>query len=123
MVNQVTLVGKVSGEPKKGKTKNGFDMLQFRVETIQAGYGENAQDIREWHTCSAYSGVAERAEGVQDGKWVCVNGRLSTRKYDKNGETRYFTSIAVKSVDVVKDLGGQTTESNSQGPSLDDIPF
>jgi single-strand DNA-binding protein len=70
------------------------------------------------------------AEYLKKGQQLCLQGRLQTRSYEKNGEKRYTTEVVVS--DVVL-CGGKGQSSRPPAPtdeppgetgiSDDDVPF
>jgi single-strand DNA-binding protein len=103
------------------------------------------QEKTEWHNISMFGRLAEVGnEYLKKGSQVFIEGRIQTNKSEKDGQTRYFTSIIANQMQMLgsKDnsvgssAGGSNEKSNpssekaSPAPAAsnfdefeDDIPF
>ena len=62
-------------------------------ESYRKQSGERVNDT-QWHNVVAWGPQAEFLEKyVQKGQGLVVNGKLSSRTYEKDGEKRYSTEI------------------------------
>lgn len=93
MINKVQLLGRVGKDPETRSFDNG-DVTSFSVATSKS-YRKNDEWIEqtEWHNINAWGKLSEKAATIKKGDLVWVEGELSTRKYDKEGQTHYNTSI------------------------------
>ena len=61
---------------------------------------------------------------LKKGDKIYVEGKIETRKWEKDGEPRYSTEIVVRELTM---LGGNKSEgqgpSNDFSPKKDDLPF
>jgi single-strand DNA-binding protein len=93
----VTIVGRAATNPTVSASAKG-DRVTFRVVSTERRYDEASQ---VWVDGDEYGvGVVcwrQLAKNVlatvRKGDPVVVIGRISTRKYDKNGSTEYFTDV------------------------------
>lgn len=130
--NQVILIGHLGRDAETkftaaGDARTTFSMATNRRVKVGDGWAEEP----EWANC-----VLWRQEGVASyltkGTPVMVQGRLQTRKWDKDGETRYSTEVVVAELLL---LGGGS-ESPKPAPLVsaprsatpleitdDDVPF
>lgn len=117
-------------------TSNGQAVLKLRLATAESYLDKDKQrqERVEWHDAIVWG---KRAEGLsrvlKKGDRAYVEGRLSTRSYDKDGEKRYRTEVVVSEVILCggkapararndeapepmgRDIGGMSDD--------DDIPF
>ena len=84
MVNRVTLVGHLGGDPQLRRLPSGVGVARLRLATSERyrdGSGE-WRERTEWHDVTLWRGMAERAEAqLRAGMLVYVEGRLSSRRY------------------------------------------
>jgi len=94
--NQVQLIGNLGAVPEIKKIDNGNTMARMSVATSESyknGKGEWVTDT-QWHRIVAWGKVAERAQGLDKGAEVFIEGKLEHRKYTGNdGQTKYTTEI------------------------------
>jgi len=138
-VNKVTLLGNVGKEPEVKYTPGGTGVANLTLATNERfkDKGGQWQDRTEWHNLVLWDRLAELAgEYIHKGTPLYIEGRLQTRKWEKDGQPRYTTEIVVSELVL---LGGKTataaaaaeaepveplaTPVNTKPISDDDIPF
>lgn len=95
-VNKVILVGHLGMDPEARVTQAGLDVCTLSVATNHVTYDENGnkKELVEWHRVILFKRLAEiAAEYLRKGSQAYIEGRLKTRKYEKDGEVRYITEI------------------------------
>jgi single-strand DNA-binding protein len=95
-LNRVTLIGNLGTEPELKTTPQGTAVCNFRMATTESYQDQsgNWQDKTDWHNIVLWTRLAERAaQYLHKGSKVYVEGKISTRTYEKDGITRYFTEI------------------------------
>lgn len=97
MINKVTLIGRLGGDPEMRHLEGGVAVARFSLATNEAYKDKdgNWQDTTEWHNVVAWRELAERAEKqLKKGMMCYVEGKISYRKYtDSNGQERNVTDI------------------------------
>ena len=101
MINKVTLIGNLGGDPEVRHLENGTAVGRFSLATNE-NYKDkdgNWQKQTEWHNVVVWRDMAERAEKLlKKGMLVFVEGKISYRKYaDKDGQERNITDIVASS--------------------------
>lgn len=132
MINKVTLIGNLGKDPEtrnleSGNTVTGFSMATS--ESCRDAAGEWKEQT-EWHKIVAWGKLAERCALLTKGQTVYVEGKLTTRSYEKDGQKRYITEVVanyVRSIrksenpsenaPVSREPVAETTESD------DNLPF
>lgn len=112
-VNKVILVGNLGRDPEVRYMPNGEAVCNFSIATTDNWKDKNGQkqEKTEWHNIVMYRKLAEIAgEYLKKGRPVYVEGRLQTRKWEKDGVTRYTTEIIA---DQMQMLGGREGGSNT----------
>jgi single-strand DNA-binding protein len=135
-VNKVILVGHLGREPEV-KEVQGFKIASFTLATSRKT--KQAEET-EWHNLKCFNRLAEIAEQyLKKGSLVYIEGRLTTRTWEKDGQKHSRTEIVVESLQM---LGGkpnnqaqtaapqraaapqqQAAAPDDWGNTADDIPF
>ncbi|MES2499584.1 MAG: single-stranded DNA-binding protein, partial [Pseudomonadota bacterium] len=99
-VNKVILVGSLGRDPEVKYMANGEAVANFSMATSE-NWKDKAgvkQEKTEWHNVVAYRKLAEIiGEYLKKGSPVYIEGKLQTRKWEKDGVTRYSTEIIADS--------------------------
>jgi single-strand DNA-binding protein len=119
-INKAILVGNVGKDPdiryfeKDNDKKN--SVASFTLATTERGYtlanGTQVPDRTEWHNIVAWRGLAEIAEKfIRKGSQIYVEGKITTRSWEKDGITRYTTEIVAENIQL---LGARRAESSAE---------
>ena len=131
MANKAILVGCVWQDPTIHVFENG-KVASFSLATNETYKDKNGEKktVTEWHNIKMSGKLAELAEKyVKKGNMLYVEGAIKTQKYDKDGQTHYFTSIVVNVMSFLPSGNKQsqhqeTQEAESLDPeSTEDLPF
>ena len=112
-VNKVILMGNLGRDPEVRYMPNGEAVANFSIATTENWKDKSGQkqEKTEWHNIVMYRKLAEIAgEYLKKGRPVYIEGRLQTRKWEKDGVTRYSTEIIA---DQMQMLGGKDGGSNA----------
>jgi single-strand DNA-binding protein len=99
MVNKVILIGHLGKDPECKVLESGQMVANFSLATTEKFKDKNGnvQESTEWHNCQAWGKGAEVIEKyLKKGSKVFIEGKIKTRTYEKDGQTRYATEINVK---------------------------
>ncbi|MDO8519654.1 MAG: single-stranded DNA-binding protein [Deltaproteobacteria bacterium] len=145
-VNKVILVGNLGADPEVRYTQGGQAVCNFNVATNERWKDKTSgqpEERTEWHRVVVWGKLAELCRDyLAKGRTVYLEGRLQTRKWEKDGVARYTTEVVAQTVQFLGargetksdmaghveggDTGGQATPA-SEGPppfnSEDDVPF
>ena len=115
MINLWTGLGRLTGDPTTGTTQSGTKYARFSV-AIDRPKRKDAQDHEtDFISCTAWAQKAEFVEQyLHKGMKVCVQGRIQTGSYEKNGQKIYTTDIFVETIEFAD---GKRQEQN-----VDDLP-
>lgn len=120
-VNKVILVGNCGQDPETRYTPDGMAITTLSLATSESWKDKQTgqqQERTEWHRVVLYGRVAEIAgEYVGKGSQVYIEGKLKTRKWEKDGVERYTTEIVVDLQGNMQLLGG-----NRQGAGQGQAP-
>ncbi len=120
MINKVILVGRLGKDPILRNTANGVPVATFSVATSESYKDDKGdwQDKTEWHNIVAWREKAEVAmKYFKKGSLVYVEGKMTTRTYEQEGQTKYITEIVAYAI-----RGLEKRESSVPPPSDNDMP-
>jgi len=99
-MNKVILVGRLGADPELRFTQKG-SVLNMRLATNESWVDKNkqVQERTEWHRVAVFGPRAEGlAKVLAKGACICVEGRLNTSSYEKEGVTHYSTEIIAREI-------------------------
>ena len=106
MYQQAILVGRLGKDPEVKHTSGGKSVATFSVAT-DSGYGE--KKTTEWHNVVCWEKTADAVgQYLSKGSLVFIVGRIQTRSWDKDGETKYRTEVVAEKVQFLDKKGGQS---------------
>lgn len=148
-INKAILVGNVGKDPdlryfeRDNDKKN--SVATFTLATTERGYtlsnGTQVPERTEWHNIVAWRGLAELAEKyIRKGSQIYVEGKITTRSWEKDGITRYTTEIVAENIQLLGARRSENATENApkaetrksptttpdmpeQSGSSDDLPF
>lgn len=123
-LNKVLLIGNLGRDPEVRYMPNGEAVANFSIATTENWKDKSGvkQEKTEWHNIVMYRRLAEIAgEYLKKGRPVYIEGRLQTRKWEKDGVTRYTTEIVADQMQMLggRDGGGAGGYESSDAP-MDD---
>jgi single-strand DNA-binding protein len=109
-INKVLLIGNLGADPETRFTQAGNPVTNFRIATSEQWRdrqtGEN-QERTEWHSIVTFGKLAEIAgEFLRKGSKVYIEGRLQTRSWESDGQTRYKTEVVANDMQMLDSRGG-----------------
>lgn len=123
MLNKVQLIGFLGTNPEIRYTQEGDAVARTRIATSETWKknGEK-QERTEWHQIVFFGKLAEVVgEYLKKGSLAYIEGRLQTRSFDKDGETRYMTEIVADSMKMLPN--GKKHDSGSPSAADENEPF
>ena len=129
------LLGNLGRDPELRYTPTGKPVATLSVATSRR-WKDNGEvkEATDWHRVIVWGKQAEvAAEYLKKGSPVMIEGRLSTRSYEKDGNKRYITEVVARRLQLVgkKDPSGEppategppADEPSPAGHDEDDIPL
>jgi len=113
MLNKVQLIGRLGKDPEIRNMQGDETVANVSLATSENWKDKNGekQEKTEWHNLVFYRRLAEVVgEHLKKGALIYVEGKITTEKYQKDGEDRYVTKIVVSEM---KMLGGNRTDGES----------
>ena len=115
MYQIVVIVGHLGRDMELRYTPNGTAVASGSVATNRRWkQDDELKEEVEWHNLTCWGGRGEfMGQYGKKGRLLLIQGRIKTDRYEKDGETKYFTKIVV---DVVQFLDSPPDEPNVPAP-------
>ena len=128
MINHISIQGRFTKDLEKKETTTGVPVCNFTIAWSEK-YGEKETSL--FLNCVAYRGTADFvSKYFKKGDMAVVEGKLTSRSYEKDNEKRYVTELIV---DKIHFCGGAKKETISDTKTeqtkfeeidvTDDLPF
>ena len=116
-VNRVTIIGNLGQDVELKYIPNGNAVANITIATSEKYKDKNSGEKvekTEWHRIVMFKHLAEIAgEYLKKGSKVYIEGKLQTRKWDKDGQTHYSTEIVANQMQML-DSKAQSVGSAQQ---------
>lgn len=129
MINNVTLMGRLTATPELRQTTTGTAVTSFTLAVDRNSKEKQADFIN----CVSWKNTAEFiSKYFQKGSMIAVTGSIQTRPYeDKNGNKRTATEVIVnqasfcggKSESKAEDINITTPDDYEEVGTDEDLPF
>jgi single-strand DNA-binding protein len=129
-VNKVILIGNVGNDPEIKYIKEDLPVARFRLATNESFKNKSGEKVTntEWHNIVVWRGLAKVVENyIKKGSKLYIEGKITYRQYEKDGQTRYFTEIMCRDLTMLdgKDSGTSNFDTgavqNSDKPSMNEV--
>ena len=135
-MNHATLIGRFTRDPELKYSQTGKAYCKFSL-AVQKEFN---RDEADFINCVAFDKRAETiCEYLRKGRRIALQGRISTRNYDHEGETRWVTEVIVDKFDFIDSASGnperdeyekekndfdkKIDNAGEDDSSIDDFPF
>ncbi|WP_175990047.1 single-stranded DNA-binding protein [Bacillus sp. Marseille-Q1617] len=100
MINQVTLVGRLTKDPETRKTMEGRSVLNVTVAVNRQFKNQQGQVETDFVMCKIWNKAADNTEKYcRKGSVVGITGRIQTRNYENDqGKRIYVTEVVADSI-------------------------
>ena len=113
MINQIILVGRLTGDPEIEEYENGKKRTIINIAVQRQFKNIDNKYDTDFFRCVLWNGMASNTKNYcQRGDIVGVKGRVQNRNYvDSENKTRYITEIIAEKISFVSH--SQKKENNS----------
>ena len=140
-LNKAQLIGNLGKDAETSFTTSNLSITKFSVATTHSRKTKdgNWENLTTWHNIVAFGLNDFTKDKLKKGAKVYIEGRIEHQSYEKDGQTKYYTSILVNNFDGIIILdktegsyggssdSGSFTESApapaSNDDTKDDLPF
>lgn len=104
MINNVTLVGRLTADPELKYTNSGTAVMSFRVAADRPFKNNQGERDTDFINCQAWRKTAEIiGQYGHKGMLVGVTGRIQTRQYENNeGRTVFVTEVVAENFQMLE---------------------
>jgi len=123
-INKAILIGNVGKDPEINYIKEDLPVARFTLATSET-YTKDGQKVTntEWHNIVVWRGLAKVVEQyVKKGSKLYLEGKITNRSYEKDGQTKYISEIVVSNMQMLDGKGTGTSSSPSYDASPSSIP-
>ena len=121
-INHVQILGNLTRDPEVKNLPNGTRVANFPLATNRSWKDKdgNKQEDCEFHNIVAYGKQAELiGQYVLKGSQLLVEGRLTTRSWDKDGVKIYRTEIVMETFQFGNKVGQSQSKGNKEVESIE----
>ena len=97
-MNHVNLIGRMTSAPRFYELPNGRKIAQFTMSTNEQYLDEEGKTKKKshWHRMAAWGRWVQVLEELGEvGTELAIEGKLTTRFYEKSGERRFVSEVEV----------------------------
>ena len=129
MINNVTLIGRLTRDAELRYTPSNIATAQFNIACNRNFKNANGEYDADFINCVMWREQAERfCNWTKKGMLVGITGRIQTRSYEGNdGKRVYVTEVVAESFQVLekRDNTANQNSMTEQMPPIDesDLPF
>jgi single-strand DNA-binding protein len=131
MVNEVTLIGRLGGDPEVRFLQDGKAVANFSMVTSESWTDKSGekQEKAEWHKIVVWGKTAENCgKYIGKGSQVYVRGTIRNKTWeDADGNKKYSVEIEAREVKFLTFKSDDTAEGSTEKPTssqkVDDTPM
>jgi single-strand DNA-binding protein len=117
-VNKVILIGRLGKDPEVYTFAIGDKQTSFSLSTSDSYINKSGEKVEdtEWHNVVIKGKAAEIVQKhFSKGSQIYVEGSLKTRKWEKDGDTKYITEVVCWNFEFI---GSKSSNESSISPEL-----
>ncbi len=118
-LNRVQIIGRLGKDPEEKATVKGTKYAFFSV-AVDRQWKDSAGKAKketDWFNVEAWGRLGEVClEYLSKGRLIFLEGRLNTDRYEKEGETKYFTKVIARQMQMLDYQPQIEEESESSAP-------
>lgn len=114
MVNNVTLLGRITRDPEVKAVGNGSAVCNFSLAVNRNFKNQQGEYEADFINVVAFGNTAQRMQQyVAKGNLLAVTGRIQTRNYENNmGQRVYVTEVVANNVSFVESRNSRNNSGN-----------
>lgn len=124
-INKVILIGNVGKDPEVNYIKEDLPVARFTLATSES-YTKDGQKVTntEWHNIVVWRGLAKVVEQyVKKGSKLYIEGKITNRQYEKDGQTKYFTEIVANNFQMLDSKNSSSEHSSPANSPATEAPI
>lgn len=103
-LNRVQLIGNLGKDPEIHFTSTGIKICSFSMAVNRRWKGRDGsvKEAADWFNIEAWGKLGEAChQYLHKGSLAFIEGRLQTDRYEHEGETRYFTKVVARTMQIL----------------------
>ena len=119
-LNYCSFIGRLGKDPEMKAMPSGESVTNFSIAVGESWKDKSGQKVErtEWINCVAFKGLADVCGNyLQKGSRVFVSGKMRTRKWEKDGVTKYTTEIVVGELNML-----DSRSDHASPPANESVP-
>lgn len=102
-LNKVQLIGNLGKDPETRFTPKGSKVCTFTLAVNRRWKsGDEVKEAVDWFNVEAWGKLGEFSQSyLGKGRLVYVEGSLRTNRYEHEGETRYYTKVIARQIQLL----------------------
>jgi single-strand DNA-binding protein len=122
MINQVTIVGRLTRDPEAKVTSEGIPFAHVTLAVNRQYRNQNGEQEADFISCTLWRKAAQNtAQYCRKGSVVGITGRIQTRHYDtQEGKRIYITEVIA---DTVRFLSSKPHIETKEQKIEEELPF
>ncbi|MBY5034282.1 single-stranded DNA-binding protein [Streptococcus gallolyticus] len=122
MYNKVILIGRLTATPEVSQTPNKKSVARVTVAVNRRFKTENGEREADFINVVFWGKLADTlASYGAKGSLISLDGELRTRKYEKDGQTRYVTEVLGSSFQLLESRAQRAMRENNVAEDLADL--
>ena len=122
MYNKVIMIGRLTATPEMVKTSNDKSVTRVTVAVNRRFKNQTGEREADFINVVVWGRLAETlASYGSKGSLISLDGELRTRKYDKDGQTRYVTEVVASSFQLLESRAQRAIRENNVANDLADL--
>lgn len=122
MYNKIILIGRLTALPEMVKTPNDKSVTRVTLAVNRRFKSQNGEREADFIQVVFWGRIAESlASYGGKGSLISVDGELRTRKYEKNGSTRYVTEVLGHSFQLLESRSQRLMRENNVEHDVADV--
>lgn len=122
-MNKVCLLGRLVADPSVKYTPTGKVYTQFTLAVSRNYKNDEGKYDADFISVTVWGKIAEViGNNVHKGHRLAVEGRLSTRSYEKDGVKRYVTEVIAGQIDFIERKKPDDTSAGEEAPLPEEGP-
>nr|DAE97130.1 MAG TPA: Single strand binding protein [Caudoviricetes sp.] len=124
MINQTTLVGRLTNDVNLRYTPSNVAVATFTLAVNRTFKNENGEREADFINCVMWRQQAENlANWAKKGALIGITGRIQTRSYDnQQGQRVYVTEVVAETFQLLESKGQQGNQQGQRGQEQQQAP-
>lgn len=123
MINNVTLMGRLTAAPELKTTRSGTSATAFCIAVDRRFQQKDAEKQTDFINCVAWRNTAEFiTKYFSKGDMIAVTGEIQTRKYqDRNGNNRVAVEVVIDNASFCGGKNGGADQNSNDNFDANDL--